>query len=88
MYDVARLDEAADGFENEIDAGCANKRRLPQPGQECDTEIAVDLCQDVTVLGACTGAGECVVTSAPPELTCPGCPGICIKCFIEICIPF
>ena len=56
--------------------------------QTCVTKVGLDLCNKVEVAGTCASSGECVVSSAPPGLTCPGCPGICIKCFIEICIPF
>jgi hypothetical protein len=55
----------------------------------CTTEIDVDLCQDVEVAGVCTGAGDCVVQSAPPEYTCPGCNGLCIRCYIlQFCVAF
>ena len=57
-------------------------------GVQCTTTVGLDLCQKVEVTGTCDAAGNCAVSSAPPGFTCPGCYGICIKCFIEICIPF
>lgn len=67
---------------------CSGGSCLPTPNVTCVTEIELDLCQDVEVAGICSGSGECVVSQAPPGLTCPGCNGICIQCFIQICIPF
>lgn len=67
---------------------CSAGSCLPVPNVTCVTEIQLDLCQDVEVAGLCSGAGECVVSQAPPGFTCPGCNGICIQCFIQLCIPF
>ena len=67
---------------------CVGGSCLPKSGLPCQTTVDVDLCNDVTVAGTCDAAGSCSVTSAPASLSCPGCQGICIKCFIEICIPF
>jgi len=61
---------------------------LPKGGEPCQTSIGLDLCNSVDVIGVCDGAGNCTVSQAPPGYTCPGCAGICIKCFFEICIPF
>ncbi len=57
-------------------------------GVSCSTTIDVDLCNDVDVNGVCAASGDCNVQQAPPGLTCPGCNGICIQCFIQFCIPF
>ncbi len=57
-------------------------------GVTCQTEIDVDLCADIDVAGVCSANGRCVVEEAPPQYTCPGCPGICLQCyFIQLCIP-
>lgn len=57
-------------------------------GLICQTEINVDLCADVEVAGVCAAGGQCVVEEAPPQFICPGCPGLCLQCFVQICIPF
>jgi hypothetical protein len=67
---------------------CASGTCIANPGITCVTEIELDLCQDVEVAGVCSASGECVVSSAPPGFTCPGCNGICIQCFIQLCFPF
>jgi len=68
---------------------CSGGQCFIQAGQTCTTKVGVDLCQKVTVAGQCTTAGKCVASSAPAGYTCPGCAGICIKCFgINVCIPF
>ena len=67
---------------------CSGGGCFPKPNEPCKTEVGLDLCQSVEVSGTCTAGGDCVVTSAPPGFTCPGCNGICVKCFINICLPF
>lgn len=68
---------------------CSAGQCLATPNVTCVTEIQVDLCQDAEVAGLCSASGECVISSAPPALTCPGCNGICLQCFIiQVCIPF
>jgi hypothetical protein len=68
---------------------CSAGTCLPTPNVTCVEEIQLDLCQEVEVAGLCSGSGECVVSQAPPGLTCPGCNGICLQCFfIQVCIPF
>lgn len=70
---------------------CVTGSCLAVPDITCTTEVDVDLCTDQTIAGRCTGAGECVpdANDIPPELTCPGCNGICIQCFIlQYCIEF
>ncbi len=67
---------------------CSAGTCLTQPGVTCVTEIDLDLCQDVEVAGVCSASGQCVVSQAPPQFTCPGCNGICITCFIQLCFPF
>ena len=67
---------------------CSAGTCLPKAGVPCTTQVGLDLCQSVTVQGNCGGNGECAISSAPPGFSCPGCNGICIKCFFEICIPF
>jgi hypothetical protein len=62
---------------------------LPKGGEPCQTEIDLDLCQSVDIIGVCDASGNCTVTQAPPGYSCPGCSGICIQCFfINICLPF
>lgn len=68
---------------------CSAGSCLPTPGLSCVAEYQLDLCQEVDVPGICAGNGECVVSSAPPQFTCPGCNGICLTCFfIQVCFPF
>ena len=67
---------------------CSGGNCFIKSGQICEAEIDVDLCNDVKVAGQCSAAGECVVNQVPPSLSCPGCNGICIQCFITICLPF
>ena len=89
------------GFCNPVDGGTCNtgNGKCPQgscsggqcfikDGQSCKTKVGLDLCLSVEVAGKCTASGDCVVSSAPAGFTCPGCNGICIKCFLEVCIPF
>jgi hypothetical protein len=58
-------------------------------GVACVTDVQVDLCREEDIAGICSATGQCVVTSVPPRLQCPGCNGICIQCFIfQFCIPF
>lgn len=67
---------------------CSNGLCVPKAGVVCQAEIDVDLCNDVEVPGVCTGAGQCVATTIPPEYECDGCNGICIQCYIlQLCIP-
>ena len=67
---------------------CSGGNCFITSGQLCTTEVGLDICQSVEVTGQCTANGECSVASAPSSLTCPGCAGICIQCFIQICLPF
>lgn len=68
---------------------CSAGTCLPRANVTCVTEYQLDLCQEVEVAGVCSGSGECVVSQAPPGLTCPGCNGICLTCFfIQVCFPF
>jgi len=68
---------------------CSGTRCLPDPDVTCQATYDMDLCQEATIAGVCTGSGDCVVREAPPEYRCPGCNGICLRCYIiEICIPF
>jgi hypothetical protein len=61
---------------------CASK-----PGVTCQAEYDVDLCSSVSVPGTCSGSGKCVAGSIPPAYQCPGCNGLCIKCyFLSFCI--
>jgi hypothetical protein len=66
---------------------CASGQCFSKPNVTCEAKFGLDLCQTAKVAGVCTAAGKCVVTQAPPQYTCPGCNGICIKCFINICLP-
>ncbi|MEQ9501686.1 MAG: hypothetical protein RIT81_32745 [Deltaproteobacteria bacterium] len=70
---------------------CSSGTCLPTAGVTClaTYEICLGLV-DQDVAGVCTAAGECVVTQAPPQFTCPGCQGLCFVCPIigSICIPF
>jgi len=67
---------------------CNGGKCLSTPGVTCQATYSADLCSDVEVPGNCSGSGQCVATSAPPGYTCPGCNGICVKCFIfQFCIP-
>ena len=56
-------------------------------GQICTAKYEVDLCSDVEVPGVCTSGGNCVAQAVPSQYSCPGCPGLCVKCFIQLCIP-
>jgi hypothetical protein len=68
---------------------CSAGQCLATPGVTCVTEYQVDLCQEAEVAGVCSANGQCVVSQAPPGLTCPGCNGICLQCFFfQVCIPF
>ncbi len=67
---------------------CTGGSCFSKTGVECTTTYDVDLCQEVDVTGACTANGQCNVSQAPDGLQCPGCAGICIQCFIQLCIPF
>jgi hypothetical protein len=43
----------------------------------------------VDVPGTCASSGKCVAGSAPPGYSCPGCNGICLKCWIfQYCLAF
>ena len=55
-------------------------------GVTCSVEIDYDLCKSVTVEGKCSGDGHC----APGQYVsngCGSCAGICLQCFISICVP-
>lgn len=66
---------------------CVGGNCLPKAGVTCEAEYDLDLCQEATIAGICTGAGECVVTDVPPQYQCPDCNGICLECYIiQICI--
>jgi len=67
---------------------CVGGSCLSVPDVTCEANYQVDLCMNVDIAGLCTAAGKCVVTQAPPEFSCPGCIGVCLKCFANICIPF
>jgi hypothetical protein len=67
---------------------CSEGTCFINSGQICETQIEVDLCNDIDAAGNCSAAGQCVVSSPPPGLSCPGCAGICVSCFIQLCIPF
>lgn len=67
---------------------CSGGACFAKANVTCETKIKSDLCQSDPVAGVCTAAGKCVVTKAPPQYTCPGCNGICLKCFLQLCIPF
>jgi len=68
---------------------CSGGKCFVKPGEICEAKVKVDICNSQKVAGVCTGDGKCVVTKAPPSLQCPGCNGICIKCFIlQFCVPF
>jgi len=67
---------------------CAGSTCVPTSGISCVTEVDVDICHDVEVEGVCTGSGECVVQSVPPQYSCPDCNGLCIQCYIiQVCVP-
>lgn len=70
---------------------CSAGQCLPTAGVACVAtyEICLGLVEQ-DVAGVCTAAGECVVTQAPPQFTCPGCQGLCFVCPVigSICIPF
>lgn len=67
---------------------CVGTTCMPKAGVVCQAEYDADLCMEVEVPGLCTASGECVVSNVPPEYTCPGCNGICIKCYVlQFCIP-
>ena len=68
--------------------GCQSGVCYLTTGQPCTTEVGLDLCSPVTVAGTCTASATCAVSEAPEGYECPGCDGICIKCFVEICVPF
>lgn len=70
---------------------CSAGTCLPTPGVTC--VATYDVCLGLfeqQVAGVCSASGSCVVTQAPPQLTCPGCNGLCIACPIigTVCIPF
>ncbi len=67
---------------------CNNGTCFISENQTCVAEYEVDLCNDVEVAGVCTTNGQCVVSQAPSGSTCPGCAGICVQCFIDLCLPF
>jgi hypothetical protein len=67
---------------------CSAGSCFPKPNETCMTEIETDLCKSDPIAGKCTAAGKCVVTQPPPQYTCPGCNGLCMKCFgIQLCMP-
>lgn len=70
---------------------CSAGTCLPTAGVTClaTYEICLGLFEQ-DVAGVCTAAGQCVVTQAPPQFTCPGCNGLCFVCPVigSICIPF
>ena len=66
---------------------CNGGQCLSKSGVSCTAEYGLDLCQTVEVTGQCTANGDCNVSSVPAQYTCPGCNGICIKCFFQFCIP-
>ncbi|MEE8409769.1 MAG: hypothetical protein V3T05_09205 [Myxococcota bacterium] len=67
---------------------CAGGGCVSTAGVTCVAEYDVDLCMDAEVAGVCAGNGDCVVQDVPAEFTCPGCPGLCLQCYlIQLCIP-
>lgn len=66
---------------------CQGTSCVSKSGETCQAEYDVDLCQSVKVPGKCSASGDCVATSVPPAYQCPGCNGLCIKCYIfSFCI--
>ncbi len=66
---------------------CQGGSCVSKSGVLCQAKIDVDLCSSAKVPGQCSASGKCVATSVPPEYTCPGCNGICIKCLIfQFCV--
>ncbi len=67
---------------------CVGTRCMSVPDISCTAEYDIDLCAEAYVAGICAANGDCNVTQAPPQFTCPGCPGLCLQCyFIQLCIP-
>jgi hypothetical protein len=67
---------------------CVGTTCMSAAGTTCIAEVQVDLCADTEIAGVCSANGQCAVQDVPPQLTCPGCPGICVQCFfIQLCIP-
>ncbi|MBI5510581.1 MAG: hypothetical protein HY903_17630 [Deltaproteobacteria bacterium] len=67
---------------------CVGSICMSVAGTTCAAEVNIDLCADTEIAGVCSANGSCVVEEVPAQLTCPGCPGICLQCyFIQLCIP-
>lgn len=77
---------------NECPTGtCASGTCLPTAGVTCLATYQICLgLVDQEVAGVCSASGQCVVSQAPPQFTCPGCQGLCFVCPVigSICIPF
>ncbi len=69
---------------------CAAGVCYPQANVTCMTTVKSSICTSDPIAGVCTAAGECVITKAPSQYTCPGCNGICQNCapFGQICTPY
>ncbi|MSP90947.1 MAG: hypothetical protein EXR79_03950 [Myxococcales bacterium] len=67
---------------------CSGGNCFSKANVTCQTKISADLCGKIDVAGLCTSSGKCVVSKPPPQYTCPGCNGLCVKCFgIQLCLP-
>ena len=67
---------------------CVDTTCVSVAGTTCVAEVRVDLCADTQIAGVCSANGQCAVQEVPPQLTCPGCPGVCVQCYlIQLCIP-
>jgi len=69
---------------------CSAGQCLPTAGVTC--VATYDICfglSEQEVAGVCSASGDCVVSQPPPQLTCPGCAGLCVTCPIIglLCIP-
>ena len=64
------------------DGTCQHKE-----GETCTATVRDDLCDSAfEMAGECQTDGSCKVKKVPVQYSCPGCTGICLKCFVNVCV--